>query len=485
MKCVLFDEKFEKKAFVSKEYSLITEGCDIVEIDPETYWQTFVFCIKTIGKENDLSNVSTLTFTTQGETLIPVDKDLCALRRAIVWIDARAEEDAEKIKKEISAEEFYRTTGLPVINGALPLAKLMWIKRCEKEIYDKTYKFLLLEDYLIARLTKKTVSEMSLLSSTGWFDINSECYFDELLEKCKIDKSKLPEIYKCASVVANVCDDAAKETGLSESTVVTTGAMDQISSAVGAGNVLPGTVTETTGTALVIGATSDKADYSNPEMLTIYKHFDHSFLYMPFCNTAGIVLKWFKDNFLFDLEKQAKDENKSVYALVDEYAEHSQPGCGGVTLLPHFAGKSVPRAMDNASGVLFGLKLSTTRADVTRSVLEGVGYMLCEVLEALERSGVAISEVRSLGGGSYSALWSQIKADICQKKFYRMNEAESTSLGAAVLGACAIDSKDVVSVSLNVAKTKRSFEPDTKTREVYRAGYEKYLSLYNSLEKEF
>ncbi|MBE6563694.1 MAG: hypothetical protein E7655_00215 [Ruminococcaceae bacterium] len=489
MKCVLFDESFNKTAFVSREYSLLTPAPDIVEIDPQVYWDTFVFCVKEIAKqvgEENMKRIAALTFTTQGETLIPVDTDLKAIRNAIVWIDARADKQGEAIKKAMPLKTFYARTGLSCVNGALPLAKLMWIKENEPEIYNRTYKFLLLEDYLIARLTGQTVSEKSLLSSTGWFDINEEAYLNDLLTACGIDKAKLPDILPCGQTVAHVSEEAAAETGLFTSTVVTTGAMDQVSSAVGAGNVEEGIVTETTGTALVIGATSSHADYDNPEMLTIYKHFDHGFLYMPFCNTAGIVLKWFKDNFLEELTAKAEQEGKSVYGLVDEYAEQAAPGSNGVILLPHFAGKGVPNEIENACGVLYGLTLATKKSDVTRAVLEGVGYMLHEVLLSLEKAGVPVSEVRSLGGGSYSRLWGQIKADICQKTFIRMNEAESTSLGAAILGYCAVtDGADVKTVASNQAGKKASFSPNGKNQVLYAASYSKYLSLYEALKQEF
>ena len=486
MKCVLFDENFSKAAFVSKEYSLLTPSPDFVEIEAQTYWDTFVSCVKEIGLQKDLSQISAITFTTQGETLIPVDEQNHALHNAVVWIDARAEKQAEKIRSLIPLKDFYARTGLSCINGALPLAKLMWFASERPDVYAKTDKFLLLEDYLIARLTGHRVSEKSLLSSTGWFDIIREEYLSDLLNACGIDESKLPEILPCGSKVASVNAVSANETGLPMSAVVTTGAMDQVSSAVGAGNVRPGIVTETTGTALVIGATAEKADPDNPEMLTIYKHFNHGFLYMPFCNTAGIVLKWFKDNFLEDLSLRAKEENRSVYALVDEFAEQSPVGSRGVILLPHFAGKGVPGEIDGATGVLFGLTLATKKEDVTRAVLEGVGYMLCEVLTALEKCGVPVNEVRSLGGGSYSTLWSRIKADICGKTFFRMKEAESTSLGAAILGFTALHPECTVEETAEkCVALSSSTSPNEENRPLYAESFRKYLSLYAALKNEF
>ncbi len=486
MKCVLFDADLSKLAQTGREYSLLTPSPDRVEIDPRTYWDVFLSCLEEIGAKFDLKEVATLTFTTQGETLIAADASLTPLSNAIVWIDARASEEAERIAGALSEADFYALTGLPSINGALPLAKLLWIKKNLPDVYEKTHKFLLLEDYLIARLTGRCVSEKSLLSSTGWFDVHKETYLSPLLESLGLDEDKLPPILPCGVPAGTVCESAAKASGLSTGTTVTTGAMDQVCSAIGAGNVKSGIVTETTGTALVVGATAPEADPSCPGRITVYKHFDGSFLYMPYCNTAGIVLKWFKDNFLEELTARARTENKGVYALVDELAATSSPGSNGVTMLTHFAGKPAPGAIDGAKGVIFGLSLATKKKDVARALLEGVAYMLNEALLSLENAGVKVGEVRSLGGGSYSPLWGQIKADVCNKPFLRMKEAESTSLGAAVLGRCALDrSTDPHSLALSLASPRATFSPDGENRAVYEAGYRRYLSLYRALEGEF
>ncbi len=195
MKCILFEESLKEVICINEEYNLITSENGFVEMEPDTYFKTFCRCVKEV-LDNGISkeDILTVTFTTQGETLIPIDRNGESLRRAIVWLDARAEEEAQVIRDAIAADEIYRTTGLCNVDGALPAAKLLWILRNEPEIYQNTYKFLLLEDFFIHMLTGRAVSEKSLVSSTGWYDIFGDQYYQKMLAVCGIEAEKLPEV---------------------------------------------------------------------------------------------------------------------------------------------------------------------------------------------------------------------------------------------------------------------------------------------------
>lgn len=477
MKCILFDSDFNEVFCANKEYSIEARAQGMAEIDAHTYFETFCQCVNEIWMAGISSDdVATITFTTQGETLIPVDKDGKELSKAIVWLDTRAEAEADIIQEQIPANVLYKTTGLGGIDGALPAAKVLWMYRNEPDLYEKTHKFLLLEDYLIYRLTGKFVSEKSLQSSTGWYDITGDAFYDRMLEICKIDIDKLPEVLPCGVIVGTVASEVAAACGLSEKTIITTGAMDQISSAIGVGNMEEGMCTETTGTALVVGATTATPAFDVNNPITIYKHFDEKFIYMPYSNTAGMTLKWFKDKVMPYAVKEAEERGISVYDVVTENAATSPVGSKGVIMLPQLS----------EAGAFLGLSLATETADLARSVLEGVAYMLRDLIEQVEAQGVIMNELYSLGGGSYSSLWCQIKADVCKKKIVCNDYAQTTSLGAAILGAVAVGQYTDVTEALKVLRTaKKEFMPIESNFEAYDKGYErykKYFKIYNAQE---
>jgi xylulokinase len=229
----------------------------------------------------------------------------------------------------------------------------------------------------------------------------------------------------------------AKKLGLRQAVQVVPCGMDQVSSAIGGGNFRSGVVCETTGTALVISAVTDYPDYERPERITFLAHVGGRYLMLPYCPTAGMLLKWFRREFAQKEEQAARETGASVYELIDNLAETGRGWEKGLFLLPDFEGKLTPEPNPGACGVLFGLTLDTTRADIARALLESVGFMLRENIAMLEAYGVRVDSVRSLGGGAKSRLWGKIKADILQKPIYPQTFSESTSLGAAMLGQVA------------------------------------------------
>lgn len=466
MKGIVFDENFNEIFYENTEYDIETDSPNIAELDADTYYEAFCKCILSLNEKMAIGKeISAVCFTTQGETLIPVDAEGNALTKAIVWLDSRADKEADFIKSKISLEDMYKSTGLYDFDGALPIAKVLWIYNNMRHTYDSTYKFLLLEDYLILRLTGEMVSEKSLQSSSGWYDIINDCLFDTMFEICPVSKDKFPEILPSGSVVGNIKEDVAEKLGLSPDAVVVTGAMDQISSAIGAGNVKEGVISETTGTALVVGATVSVPKFNLDAPLTIYKHYNDKFIYMPYSSTAGIVLKWFRDTVMPDVIKKAEERQTSSYKLIDEIAESSPAGSNGVIMNPDFT----------KGGFFYGLTLATKASDLARSVLEGVAYLLKDLVSAVEMQGVKVDEILSLGGGSYSSLWGEIKASVCNKKISCVGYSQTTALGAAMLSAVALGLYTSVEEATKAINTKSvEYQPKENDRAVYEECYLKY-----------
>lgn len=233
VKACLFDRRLRQTALTSREYALRTHGV-CAEAEPQIYLDAAAQCILSLPAEAR-ARVCAVALTTQGETLICVDRQGRALRPAIVWLDSRAEAQAARLAAVLDRQRFYERTGLPELSGALPLAKLLWLREREPEIWARTDKFLLLEDYLMLWLTGRAVTEKSLLTSTGYFDLQSDDYWDEALALAELDRTRLPQALACGSVVGPVLPELAETLGLPASACVVTGAMDQTAAALAAG----------------------------------------------------------------------------------------------------------------------------------------------------------------------------------------------------------------------------------------------------------
>ena len=186
VKACLFDRQLRQTALTSREYALQTRGV-CAEVEAQVYLDAAAQCILSLPAEAR-ARVCAVALTTQGETLLCVDRQGKALRPAIVWLDSRAEAQAARLAAVLDRQRFYERTGLPELSGALPLAKLLWLREQEPESWARTDKFLLLEDYLMLWLTGRAVTEKSLLTSTGYFDLQSDDYWDEALTLAGLDR---------------------------------------------------------------------------------------------------------------------------------------------------------------------------------------------------------------------------------------------------------------------------------------------------------
>lgn len=490
VKTCIFNKELSILGSSTLEYQLLTPAPGIVEMPPETYWDT---CRRgaALAAEDaavSLADIQAISITTQGETMIPVDQDGKVLHNALVWLDERAHAEAADIAARFDAETFYAHTGVPECTGYCPVSKLLWFRRNRTEVYNAAYKFLLLEDFIIQRLTGKFVTEKSLLCTTGYYDIIADTMWDDMLTAMDLDIAKLPEALECGTVVGTVLPAVAQELGLNPNAKVITAAMDQTAAAVGAGNLVPGIVTETTGTAMCIGATADHPDMHHPARITVYRHiYPGKYLLLPVCMTAGMVFKWFKDSFCQEESRQAEETGVSVYDLLGNQAAEVAPGANGLTLIPYFTGVIQPDNDPNARGIFLGVGLDTKKPEFVRAIFEGIAYMLRENLSLIEVvDGQKITAVRSLGGGSKSRIWRQIKADVCGVEIGSMAESECTSLGAAILAAVALgyyaDAASAAAVGNALGET---LPPDPGNKDLYDKGFARYQKVWQACRPIF
>ena len=406
MKMVLFDDGGNILKSVSKEYTLDTKG-DRVELDAEKYWHMFSEGYEEIKSEY---KVDALSIDTQCETLIVTDDKGTPLYNAIVWLDNRAAREAEKVAEKFGTKTVYEITGQPEITATWPACKLMWLRDNEPEVFGKVKKIFLLEDFLLYRLTGKFVTERTLQSSSLYLDIREGEWWQEMLDFIGVTEDMLPKLCDSGKLIAEV-----------DGTKVVTGVMDQVAGSVGAGVVTSEIVSEMTGTTMAIVVPTDKfPPYKEDNKVPCHLNYDGNYCLLTWTPTAGIALKWFKENFC---------ENLSFRQL-DEIAEKVEPGSNGLTFMPYLCGSIIPKYNPDARGAFLGFTMEHGRAHAVRAILESVAFMLQENLEYL---GVSCSEIRSMGGGALSPLWCRIKADVTGKKIVTLKSTEAACLGSAII----------------------------------------------------
>jgi xylulokinase len=453
------------------------------EVNPEVYWNAVREGFREILGQPGVRSVDIVSVAgcSQGETVIFLDRDGRPVRNAIVWIDTRTVEETAEIASWAEPEELYRLTGLPELTTISSAPKILWVKKHEAEVFSRTAKIMLVEDFIAYRLTGAFTGSASLLSTSARVDINGMRYWDLTVDALGI-RGMLPEIVEEGSFLGKILPAVADEIGLPAELKVYKGSMDQNFSAVGSGNIGPGLITETTGSALVLAICTERVDIRPGLSLPFQPHaVPGAYLFMPYAQTAGIVFKWFRDEFGAE-EIRERGNPEAAYDALCALASSVPAGCDGALFLPFLSGASVPRNNPDARGVLYGLTLKHGRAHFTRAILESIGYMLKDILRHVESSGIPIREIHAMGGGARSDLWLSIKADITGVPIVRMNESETSTLGSAVIQAV----KDGAYTSLAEAvaamvRLGERFEPDPENRAVYDEGYRLYETMYAKL----
>ena len=448
LKAALFDENAVCVKSVTKDYTLSVSG-DFVEFDAESYFTLAKEAIDEISAEFP---IYALAIDTQCETMIVTDEAGNPLRKAIVWLDNRAAKEAEAIKAHVGEERVYEVTGQPEITATWPGAKLLWIKNNEPGTFTKIKKVFLLEDYLLYKLTGRFITEPTLQSSTIYFDIHNKTWWGEMLDFIGADKGILPEIIPCGTTV-----------GEYNGIKVVTGAIDQIAGAIGAGIVKKGIISEMTGTTMVVFVPTDTVPAYNPDSKTpCHINFDGKYCLLAWTPTAGIALKWFKNNFCEDYK----------FSELDALAEKVPEGSAGLTFLPYLCGATMPKYNPDARGVFCGITMEHTRGHFVRSILEAVACMLKGSLDYIKAD---CTEIRTMGGGAMSPLWCQIKADMTGKTFVTLKNDETACLGSAILAGTATGVFESVEKAVEIAvKPNKTYKPSGKD---YTECYERYKNL--------
>lgn len=489
LKAAVFDHEGVQKAAAVVEYSLLTPQPNIVEAPCGIYMDSIVKCMEVIrsGGAVDTRDVTAVGFSVQGETLCLLDEAGQPLKNAIVWMDNRAGEQAEKLRAHFGDELCYQVTGQVSFEACWPAAKLLWVKENEPELFARTRHFLLLEDYVIYLLTGKFVAEGSLLTSTEYWDIRTKKYWPEMLEFIGIDEFALPEIRESGELVGTILPEMAELLGVSPQARITTGCLDQAAGAIGVGNIYPGIFSENIGAALAICVPTSKLTYDPNRQMPVHYFATPDTYMMHTFTTGGMCLRWFRDGFCQQEIDMQKLTGLDAYDLMGREADSVPPGADGLICLPHLQGSMAPDVNLNAKGVFYGATLQHGKPHFVRSIMESLGYLICRNLEAIDAMGLEVKQIRTMGGGSKSDIWNQIKADITGKTLHVTYSSQDTAcLGAAILAGKAAGVFESIESAVNsMVKIKKTFEPNPANREVYDRQYKKFKLLFEALTPVF
>lgn len=453
-------------------YTLYHDTPELSELEPLEVWETIVNAVKgSISRGGvDTSEIGALSFSTLGHAIMAVDEKGEWLSRCMQFYDVRGQTEAAEIESKLGHEQVSDIIGWPYFVMS-PISKMIWLRNNRPEVYRKTAKFVSWQEYVIWRLCRRFVTDYSLASCVGLFDLKKKRWSDELLEVTDVDSDLMPEVVCSGTVIGEADAVGAKELGLRRGTSVVVGAHDIHASALGCGIVHPGETMDLTGTVEIVTSAISREKGGDAILCQGINRTEDIPVTLDAMSTSGVIFRWLRDNFGYEELQNAEEEGLDAYDLLTERASNAKPGSDKLFFLPDFSGSLTNR---NSRGVLLGLTLGHRKDEVIRAVLEGLSFEFRNMLENIKARGAEVGEIRAIGGGAKSDLWLQMKADIVDKKIVRPEITEGGSLGAAVLGGIGVGTyRDAFDAAEQVIRIIDRFEPSEERVELYDRYYTK------------
>ena len=447
------------------------------EQEPDAWWGAMCRTTRALFTKTDVAPqaVAGLSFCSQTQGLVLVDRAGKPVRRAMSYMDQRA---GAELKKGLA-------------HGP-QVWKYKWVQAHEPENFLRADKWLDVKDYLLLRCTGRAVMTEDSAYAALLYDTRKGAWSGELCRIFGVDMAHLPPIIQASSQVGGLTGQAAAELGLTPGTPVFGGGGDASLIGVGAGATAVGSTHIYCGTSGWVSTVTDRQRVDVSAMIAAIVGAQRGrYNYFAEMETAGKCLEWVKDHLALDeigvyLEKKdITGGQEAVYASLYDYltetVEQVPPGAGGVLFTPWLHGNRCPFEDPAAAGMFFNIRLDTGKTELIRAVLEGVCYHLRWMLECQARKLPVSDPVRFVGGGALSPVTAQILADVTGRAVQVTASPQNAgSVGAAAVAGVGLGIVRDLDAAAGLIPVERTHTPRPANRAAYDQNYQVFQKLYPS-----
>lgn len=509
--CVFeISDKIRLAASALEGYELYVLENGGAEQEPDDWWRAMCISTRRVLEENNIpaEEIQGVSFCSQMQGLVLVDRTGSPVRRAMSYIDQRASAELKKGIShglQIAGANIFKLIRSLAVTGAVaasvkdPVWKYKWVEANEPENFSRVYKWLDVKEYLICRCTGEFVMTRDSAYATLLYDTRKgrEGFSRELCRMFGINMSHLPKIVECTDMVGRITGDAAVQLHLKKGTPVFGGGGDASLIGVGAGAVEPGSTHIYTGTSGWVSTVVPRQLVDTASMIAaIVGANPRTFSYFAELETAGKCLEWVKDHLALDEigvyldRKKVSDSQEAVFTSLYDYMMHAvkdvPAGSGGVIFTPWLHGNRCPFEDPAARGMFFNISLETGKTELIHSVIEGICYHLRWQLEAQEKKVKTSKIIRFVGGGALAPLTCQILSDILGREIETVeNPQNAGAVGAALIAAVGLGIIGSIDNVGEFVKVSRRYTPNMSNKAIYDRYFNVFKSLYKSNRQNF
>jgi xylulokinase len=464
-------------------------GPNAAEQNPEEIWQAILSAAKQVLNEagQPASSILGISCTSQYFSIVPIDDAGLPVGPMIPWMDGRGAQHTIALYQAHPnlVSRWIDITGMPPLpSGNDSLSHMLFLKHQRPEIYQRATKLVEPSDYITTRLSGRCATNActafgQLLTDNRRLDRVD--YDDELVALSGLDREKLPDLVPVGSCLGPLQGEIAQELGLDPATRVFTGVNDTHAAAIGTGVFRRGHGAINIGTTCQVLAFVDekKTDLEN-WILSMPSPIQNQYMVMSEVGLGGKPLEHFLTQFAFAKDDLADHTATNPFENVEKAVQSSPAGSGGLLYLPWLKGSQSPRANASMRAGFLNISLETNRADLLRSVLEGVSNSLRWVLPAVEKFiGEEIDSLQFSGGGAVSNEWSQIMADTMNRPVHQLaeprfvNNRGSAFLAFQELGLTSLSDIDKFCRIANI------YPPKPENRSLYDKHFEQFVAAWD------
>lgn len=453
--------------------------------DPQVWWDSTVSNIQRAIQQSGIKPEQILGIGVSGQMhgCVSIDSNGELLSHGVqLWCDKRSADLVEEFKKRPEVHDAYRIAGSPPVANWFGF-KIKWVQVYEPQVYEKAWKFFLPKDYINFKLTGAVATDYTEASGSFLMDARTEDWSQVLVDLVGIDRQLLPPIYPSSAIIGHVTPEIARLTGLAAGTPVVAGAGDMLCMLLAAGITHPGTASDVTGTSSIFSVFTEEPVFDT-RLMNLH-HVMPGWIPFGIIDSGGGSLKWFKDSFCQSEIEEANKTNVGVYDILNQLAAKIEPGGEGLLYFPYLMGERT-LGTPYARGVFFGVTPRTGKGAMVRAIMEGITLELRRTMEIVENAGHQVEIIYHSGGGAYSDVWSQIKADIYQKKVAIFETSEGGILGSAILaGAGAGVYASPTAGAEHCLRVAKEFTPNPGLRQRYDYLFELFKDLHDRLQEPF
>ncbi len=358
-------------------------------------------------EEKIKKNLVAISFSTQGGTIVPVDRDFNPLHRAITWLDRRGLEVLSS-DKSLSRKNiwFYDCTGWR-LDSNMSFLPLMWLKSNKPEIFTKIHKIFYVNDYIMQKISGAYSQDPSNASISLFYNVKEGKWEKNILRIAGLNANYFSEIRQSGEHIGYLSSDISQKLGLKSKIKIINGGHDQYCASISAGIIDDKSLLLATGTAWVLFKLLEEPLFDSKKFFASGRSvIKGKFGLIYSIPAAGASISWFAIKLL-----NLKSEN-NLFEIEKKYFNELSQIKNNIIYHPYLTGSYGPDFDIERKASFTNINIGHNYLDIYISILEGAGFQLKKILIALQEKKINVKEIKMVGGASRSKLWTQIISDI-------------------------------------------------------------------------